>query len=402
VGQLPLWKVLALALVDSGPTRTAELQEHPLVAAKAALSRGSNFRARMAGNLQLHTKRDCEHVRAKARKEPQIFWKDEDSLWSVDPELLFESVPKLRTAADRPPSWEAGNKRYVFVTFHQSFSYEDFVEGIRPETGEANEIVYRVVPGAFREIAQRALEDPDGRPHAIFIDEINRANIAKVLGELITLLEEDKRIGGDQATTVQLPYSQESFGVPQNLWVIASMNTADRSIAQLDTALRRRFEFRELMPDADVVRDHVGDDGVVEGVDVAQLMETLNDRIEYLYDRDHVLGHSYFLGIETLGDLKRAFLERIVPMLQDYFYDDWEKICLVLGCAGIGFGAARNPKPIVERTALSAVQLFGRDLHLVEERRVRYAVSQAFAKAEDDDELRGYFLNVYRDGSDET
>jgi len=213
IQELPLWQVLALGLVDLGNATVPELMAHPFVAAKRESSEAKSFNAQMWVNLQTHTKTDCENVAYSTRREPLVFSKDEDSRWSVDVERLGAAVPDWKALVDRDSSQQlARSKRYVFVTFHQSFSYEDFVEGIRPSTDEGQDIVYQLTPGVFRRIVSRALSDPDGRPHAIFIDEINRANIAKVFGELITLLEEDKRLGEENETTVQLPYSAESFG----------------------------------------------------------------------------------------------------------------------------------------------------------------------------------------------
>jgi len=339
----------------------------------------------------------------------------------------------------------------AFVTFHQSFGYEDFVEGIRPTT-EGGNIAYAIRKGVFLEIAMAAcenyvvsesappdvrnvaldfdaaflallesinasqvfvelsndyryqlvegngsantllLEDPQGlrtsrkpihkhhlrnlwqhrekirsiadvkqySPHCpnpsyhravlkkmqgnnpahlqgggatepkptenfcLIIDEINRANISKVFGELITLLEEDKRLWAVNQIKVTLPYSGEEFGIPPNLYVLGTMNTADRSIALLDIALRRRFNFVEMEPQPDLL------DRNVEGVNLAELLTKINIRIEFLLDRDHRIGHAYFMNIKSIEDLNDVFRNRIIPLLQEYFYDDWQRIVQVL------------------------------------------------------------------------
>ena len=164
--------------------------------------------------------------------------------------------------------------------------------------------------------------------YVLIIDEINRGNIAKIFGELITLIEPSKRIGGHDETTATLPYSKEEFGVPDNLYIIGTMNTADRSIALLDTALRRRFDFVEMMPDSELVPEDVG------GVDCRRLLEAMNERIRFLLDREHQIGHTYLMNVKNMDSLALTFKNKIVPLLQEYFYDNWEKIELVLNRNG--------------------------------------------------------------------
>lgn len=179
---------------------------------------------------------------------------------------------------------------------------------------------------------ESAVIEENTEPYVFVIDEINRGNISKIFGELITLIEGTKRAGMPEATSAILPYSGDEFSVPSNVYILGTMNTADRSIALMDTALRRRFQFIEMMPDSDVLRrihaDKVGD------LDMAAILDKINERITFLYDREHTIGHAFFTGLRddaSIEKLQSIFEKSVIPLLQEYFYEDYQKIQLVLG-----------------------------------------------------------------------
>ncbi len=226
--------------------------------------------------------------------------------------------------------------RIAFTTFHQSYGYEEFIEGIRPVMAgeeEKKSIEYEIVPGVFKKFCdEAALID---ETCVFIIDEINRGNISKIFGELITLIEETKRKDEAEELGAFLPYSQEEFGVPNNVYILGTMNTADRSIALMDTALRRRFNFIEMMPDSRTIEDIVIRQNGKE-VNVGNILDIINRRIEFLFDREHTIGHAFFTSLKkedsnSIERLAAIFKNSIIPLLQEYFYDDYEKIRLVLG-----------------------------------------------------------------------
>lgn len=185
---------------------------------------------------------------------------------------------------------------------------------------------------AVKELDKNIYKGNTGKPIVLIIDEINRGNVSAIFGELITLIEKDKRLGADEALMAQLPYSKETFGVPPNLYIIGTMNTADRSVEALDSALRRRFSFTEMPPKPKLIKE-VGstDNGIVEDINLVKILKTINNRIEKLLDRDHTIGHSYFLKVKNLKQLKAVFANKVIPLLQEYFFGDYGKIGLVLG-----------------------------------------------------------------------
>ncbi len=212
-----------------------------------------------------------------------------------------------------------------FVTFHPNFSYQEFVEGITAQTSPTGEVHYTIKDGIFKIITQKAISKPKEN-FVLIIDEINRGNVAKIFGELITLIEPNKRLGKSDAHSVILPYSQESFGVPQNLHIIATMNTADRSIAPLDLALRRRFTFREILPNPSLLANKI-----IENIYLDKILQKINQRIVYFLGENYQIGHSYFLeNCDNLEDLAEIFLRKIIPLLREYFFDDDQKVALIL------------------------------------------------------------------------
>jgi 5-methylcytosine-specific restriction protein B len=325
------------------------------------------------------------------------------------------------------------NGQIEFITFHQSYGYEEFVEGIKAKTDDNGDVRYEIVDGIFKQLCQKTelkdennfnkiwdkliediLNNDDGKlvlytkqrkkkflvkvnknnnltlftgekenaqgsltktdvlktmegykypgwdgyyqgiieylktkynyifnknidnsnkNYILIIDEINRGNISKIFGELITLIEPSKRIGATEEIKVKLPYSNETFGVPQNLYIIGTMNTADRSIAQIDTALRRRFEFVEMLPKPELLVDKNKNPIIIDGINVQKILEAINERIEYIHDREHTIGHSYFMPLKdepTKAKLDEIFRVNIIPLLAEYFYSDWQDLRFVL------------------------------------------------------------------------
>ena len=221
---------------------------------------------------------------------------------------------------------EAKQDNMELVTFHPSFNYEDFIEGFKPAAAAGGQVTFRLEQGVFVTLCQMAENDRQ-RPYFLIIDEINRGNVAKIFGELLTILEKDKR----EKVQVRLPQSKSWFSVPPNLYIIATMNTADRSIKLLDAALKRRFAFIEILPDPELL------DVPVENTNLtlADIMNGLNAKLREFVGRDKQIGHAYFMRngapVVTIDELKQIYRYEIIPLIQEYCYDNYQQLADIVG-----------------------------------------------------------------------
>lgn len=354
INQLSWWQVFALVLLENKNATVPDIKKHRFVDYKLQVSNTKSLSQTVWGQLSAHTIEDSDTVQYGKRIEPLIFNKSAGSVWEIveDKKELIDELLELSQKIQDYREVIITSKNYKFITFHQSFSYEDFIEGIKPIlnkelSDESSEVSYAVEKGIFYECCNEAaklagflsLKDSienyskeervskykNASPYGLFIDEINRGNISQIFGELITLIEDTKRLGRDEVI-VELPYSKSKFSVPPNLHIIGTMNTADRSTEAIDTALRRRFTFEEMLP-----KPFLLEDKNIGTVNLEEVLTIINKRIEVLLDRDHTIGHSYFINVKNENDLRNTFKNNIIPLLQEYFYGDYEKIGMVLG-----------------------------------------------------------------------
>lgn len=238
--------------------------------------------------------------------------------------LLAERDAQVEEYIDKTDTSVNADNQLTLVTFHPSYSYEDFIEGFRPQDS-GDGLRLRLTDGLFKTICTTAHTNPD-RKYLIIVDEINRANLAKVFGEIITLLERDKR-----GISVVLPQSKEAFSIPQNVYMLGTMNTSDRSIRLMDAALRRRFSFVEIMPDLALLRGAQ----IEARLDLYDFLNVLNTRISRTLGREKQIGHSFFLeGGEPISDtveFARRFRQDVLPLLQEYCYDDYGQLAEYVG-----------------------------------------------------------------------
>ncbi len=322
------WQAVAVALADLGSASVPEIVAHPVITAFKASRNNAHVQQTIWQQLLTHTHPDDDSSNTASRTPPYVFTKAQSDQWQLTAagEAFVAGMVGAPVLTSQPTADPLATYLHL-VTFHPAFSYEEFVEGLRP-TADGRGLIVR--DGVFKRVCQAARNDPDNR-YVLLIDEINRADTAKTFGELITLIEDDKRAepGEPARYEVSLPYSDppaNRFSVPENVYIIGTMNTADRSIALLDVALRRRFTFVEVPP----LTENLGS---VDGLVLGDLLRTLNVSIEAALDRDHRIGHAYLMsrGGLTPAQLKFNWRHKIVPLLQEYFYADEERLQELLG-----------------------------------------------------------------------
>ena len=390
---LSWWQIITLILLD-GESTVPEIKKHKYIEYKISVSNSKNAQATIWGTLQSRAVQESTTVSYTKRFEPLFLNKKEDSVWYIEEskkDLISDIVDlhqKIKTYRDVVVS----ENNWKFCTFHQSMSYEDFIEGIKPALSDddsGDDVKYHIQKGIFYKCCDEAarlagflsLKDAldnytkekrkerflKANGFALFIDEINRGNIAAIFGELITLIEDDKRLGENEII-VELPYSKEKFGVPPNLYIIGTMNTADRSVEALDAALRRRFSFTEMMPNPDLIRTNgIAPDGKIGDIDLVEVLHVINKRIEILLDKDHQIGHSYFLSVATEDDLRFAFKNKMIPLLQEYFFGDYGKIGLVLGSGFVESKPKENNVFAKFSDKYDASDLADRDIYFIKD-----------------------------------
>lgn len=341
IEDLAFYDILALDMYKTGIEKkysVSELEKLELVQARFRQSPVKNPPNQLWGYLQAHTAPESQTVKLALRAEPFLFDKTDNSQWFLTPAgkeyVQGTLIDRLKLIKQGPPATNRPEDFMHWVTFHQSYAYEDFVEGLRPKTGQGDSalLAFEMKPGIFRSLCTIAKDDPDNQ-YVLVIDEINRGNIAKIFGELMTLIESDKR----GVLSVELPYSKEDFQVPVNLSIIGTMNTADRSVALLDVALRRRFAFLELSPEPELL-DPISISLMEEdALNIGICLRNLNRRIVELRGADYQIGHSYFLPLASLSTdedklvcLDDIWNYQVVPLLKEYFYGQSDLLRQVL------------------------------------------------------------------------
>ena len=301
--------------------KVPEIMQHPFFLQKAALRDGNESLSQTVwGRLQRFSHPNSLTVKQSRRASQSYFDKDDSSNWF----LLADSLPLLADLQNKLDDYQVAIhsqfqpnylqpklERFSFVSFHQAYGYEEFVEGIRPHIADNGQMSYRIESGAFLRLCQQAKHDPSHR-YAMLIDEINRANVARVFGELMSLIEPTKRAGQTDSLSVNLAYSRQPFSVPSNVDIYATMNSQDHSLAPLDMAFRRRFEFIECQPQPQLL-GKVMANGIE--IDLAKLLTALNERILQNLAKDSQLGHSFLWGIDSLHALSAAFSQSIIPQV---------------------------------------------------------------------------------------